>query len=771
MAQPNSAATGSPTARATGSDRPVPDTVLAPVLDLGESVIVRTSRKTASGLVVVSATRQPDTVADPEEKFLSTAQERFSRVVSAENYWRRDATEELQFTDGLKHWDEAMRAERTGRPCLTFDRITPAVKQVVNEARQSPPEPEVAPVGGGADKETAAVIQGLFRNIDNDSGSDTVFMTAYEHACKIGRGWWRILFEWETDNWSPDSEEDQEAFLQKLRLQRIPNPFSVYPDPSCVEFDYADMEFLFATEDIDRDLFKELYADDYERTLDRMDQLGAGVGFEAVGDRIRSEWFPNGAIRVAEYWYKERVKKTIHLLENGRVVADDKLYDAIPKATRTLFETTIYCAKITGGDVIRRWKWPGKWIPFVPVIGDEVWREGRRSIRGMIRPAMDANLSYDFMRSKQAESIALAPIAPVIAAIGSLGQFESMWADANRKAYAVLPYLTEVNGRPVPPPTRLNTADAQVQAITLAIANAEHDIEALTQVYRPDLGNPPSEASGRSILAQKRNSDNSHYNYFDNLARAVRRTGLIELDLIPYVYSEERAITIYDPDASVRSVKVNADIVEKGAQRFYDLAQTHGAQRYDVVMKSGPSYATRRQQGLDMMMDLIKFIPGPMSRALDLLVGFFDIPAEDAAALTARLRPADIPADGGGPSLQQLTAQNQQMHVLVQQLTTSVQTLSDKLVGERLKLASQERVAIHNDLSGILEALIKAKSSGQEALLGEVAESLRQREQILAASTQTANPGETAQPAAPAGPPVGQPASSSQLATPAQPAQ
>ena len=335
-------------------------------------------------------------------------------------------------------------------------------------------------------------------------------------------------------------------------------------------------------------------------------------------------------------------------------------------------------------------------------------------------------------------------------------QFQQAWSQTTWALNSATPVtITLADG------TTAQTTRAAVFSAVVAIANAEHDIESLTMVYRPDLGNPTSEASGRSILAQKSNSDNSHFNYFDNLARSVRRTALIELDLIPAVYSEQRAITIYDPDQKVRSVQINAQILEKGTQRIYDLAQQLGAARYDVVMKSGPSYATRRQEGAAALMDLIKFIPGPMSRALDLLVGYLDIPDQDA--LAARLRPADIPADGGGPTIQQLTQQNQQMQQLIQQLTQSVNALSDKTAAERLKLASQERVAIHGDFAGILEALIKAKSSGAEALLSEVAETLRQREAQLAASQETANPdaagsqpqGQPAAPPAPAQPAPG----------------
>ena len=122
-------------------------------------------------LATVSAKTEEDQGPSDDDKLLQRAQDDFRQVVSWEQSYREKAEEELKFVDALDHWDPAMKEERKGRPCLVFDRIGPSIDQVVNDARQNPPEPKVAPIGAGADKDTADVLQGLLRNIDQDSGA------------------------------------------------------------------------------------------------------------------------------------------------------------------------------------------------------------------------------------------------------------------------------------------------------------------------------------------------------------------------------------------------------------------------------------------------------------------------------------------------------------------------------------------------------------------------------------------------------------------------
>ena len=205
-----------------------------------------------SSIAAVTARELPDVDSISDAELLLQAQERFRRSSSADSLWRQNGTQELDFCDNYEHWDEKAKQMRQGLPCMVFDIIGPKIAQVVNDARQAPPEIKFVPVGSGGDKEEAKVLMGLNRNIDNDSGADTARETAFEFAVKIGRGVWREDYDWETQ----DPEPNERSFYQKLVTRRIANPFSVYPDPAADEFDFSDMMYCFVTEDMDKDALR-----------------------------------------------------------------------------------------------------------------------------------------------------------------------------------------------------------------------------------------------------------------------------------------------------------------------------------------------------------------------------------------------------------------------------------------------------------------------------------------------------------------------------------
>src|SRR6185369_17729658 len=126
--------------------------------------------------------------------------------------------------------------------------------------------------------------------------------------------------------------------------------------------------------------------------------------FEGPGDRLKAEWYPKGAVRVAEYWWVESEFTRIALLQDGSVVpVKDVPEGVIVIGTRKVEARKIRGAKITGNHILEKWDWMGKYIPLVPCLGREILgRDGRRNLMGMIRPAMDGNLEYDYLRSKEA---------------------------------------------------------------------------------------------------------------------------------------------------------------------------------------------------------------------------------------------------------------------------------------------------------------------------------------------------------------------------------
>ncbi|HLG97165.1 MAG TPA: portal protein [Bryobacteraceae bacterium] len=666
-----------------------------PSEDLDRSLApAQSSRSKKKSKVIVSAKKKEEVIRDPNEDLLKQARDRFTKAAQHDQKWRELATEELDFVDGLEHWSQEMRQDRKGVPCLTFDRIGPSIDQVVNDARQDPPEPKVSPVGGGADKETAEILEGLYRNIANDSNGKIAFMTGYEHAVKIGRGWWRV-------NKVYESEED---FVQKLVIRRIKNPFSVYPDPAADEFDYSDMNYCFVTEDLDPDLFKQLYPD----------ALATGMAdWQAQGDRIKQDWYPESNIRVAEYWYVERTKKTLYLLDDGRKVTslDQKGEGTQVLAQREVYLPKVQWAKMTGMEILEQGTWEGKWIPIIPVIGREVIMKQRTTMRGMIRPAMDANLSYDLMRSKQVETIGLAPLSPYLAAAAAIEGHEYIWADANRKRIGYLPWNhMDDQGNPIPKPER-NLSEPPIQAVTMAVAAADNDVKATLATFDASLGNDSPESSGRAILARQREGDNAHFHYHDNLRRSVEHTGRVIVDLIPHVYREERTINIFDPDGSQRAVQINAQKITEGADRIYKL--NNPVARFDAVVGNDPSYATRRLQASAQLMELFRAAPQVLVRAIDLIIRTLDLP--DGDEIADRLRPPDVQTDAKDipPQVQAMVAK---LQGIIQAQGVQIQTLKGIIDKKILELESKERQTTETNLTRVLVAEVSGKSAEAQKL-------------------------------------------------------
>ncbi len=66
--------------------------------------------------------------------------------------------------------------------------------------RQNKPAIKVRPVDSGADVETAKLLTGLIRNIEQQSDADTAYITAVENTATCGMGHWRITTEFSDDD-------------------------------------------------------------------------------------------------------------------------------------------------------------------------------------------------------------------------------------------------------------------------------------------------------------------------------------------------------------------------------------------------------------------------------------------------------------------------------------------------------------------------------------------------------------------------------------------
>lgn len=614
-----------------------------------------------------------------DEKLLERARKSLARIEDRENKNRNNWIDDVRFARLGEQWPEQIRRQREldKRPCLTINRLPAFIRQVTNEARQNSPSIKFHPVGDGADQATAKVLDGLVRNIEYSSNADVAYDNALENAVTGGFGYFRIVTEYASDD----------TFDQDILIEPIKNPLTVYANDVAQSSDSADWDECFVTELVPKDEFEKRWPKAETSSI------------EADSHDSRS-WFTDDFVRVAEWWLREDVPATLVRLSNGNIMLESdyleperkEFFDALGVTvvdTRPTMTKKVTQRIITGCEVLETTDWPGRYIPIVPVYGDEVIVDGERHTLSMIRFAKDPQQMLNFWRTASTELVALAPKAPFIGAVGQFNTDAKKWANANTANHQYIQYdAVDVEGTPVAPPQRQPFAGPPAGALQEAM-NASDDMKSIMGLYDASLGAQSNETSGRAILARQREGDVSTFNFTDNLARAIRHAGRILCDLIPKVYSAPRILRVIHEDGANEMVAVNGAQLPPEAQQqamqeqqAADQAEMQAVGRvyslttgkYDVTCEVGPSYNTKREEAANQMIEFIRSVPGAGQVMGDLLAKNLDWPGADQIA--ERLKKTLPPQlQGQNPELQAAQQQMQQMQAVIGQLQSQLQAV------------------------------------------------------------------------------------------------
>lgn len=652
------------------------------------------------------------------QALLETARKRFDLAVAAEAKMREDALDDLKFRAGEQWPDDVKQArEMDRRPCLTINRLPQFVRQVTNDQRQNRPSIKVSPVDDNADIETAKIYQGLIRHIEYNSNADVAYDTAFEGAATKGLGYFRVI----TDYCDPKSF-DQDIFIKRVR-----NSFSVYVDPHYQEPDGSDMNWAFVFEDLSRDDYKAQF---------KNSKLSAMDDWRSLGDKAPG-WTTDNTCRVAEYFYKTFKEVDLVQLSDRSVILKEELPEVLPEGLTVVAERkstlpAIKWCKMNGVEVLEETDWLGQWIPIVPVLGDELDIDGNRVLEGIIRHAKDPQRMYNYWASSETETIALAPRAPFIGAAGTFAGFEAQWKTANIKNHAFLEYNPKnIGGQPTGPPQR-NVYEPPVQAITQARMQSSDDLKATTGIYDATLGNRSNENSGIAIQRRNAQAQTSNFHYVDNLSRALRHVGRIVIDLIPKVYDTPRMGRIIGEDGDSEMVLLNQMFEKDGKPQSYMLG--HG--KYDVTVATGPSYATKRQEAAQTMIEFTKAIPNAAPLISDLIARNMDWPgAQEIADRLKKALPPGIAEKEGDkekqevpPEVQHQLAESGQM---IEHLTQALKEANAKVDHKTLELESRERIELLKIQANIEIELAKMGSKESLALLQHEVSEISERMKLL----------------------------------------
>ena len=630
-----------------------------------------------------------------DSDILTVARARLDMAVSALSESREDETDDLKFYAGSpdNHWQWpadvlATRGAVQGqtinaRPCLTINKLPQHVRQVTNDQRQNRPGAKVIPVDDNADIEVADIFNGMIRHIEYISDADVAYDTACENQVSYGEGYIRLLTEYCEDN----------SFDQDIKIGRIRNSFSVYMDPTIQDPTGADAKYCFITEDLTKEEFERMYPD--AAPITTLQSLG-------VGDQSISNWLNEDTIRIADYYYIDYDRTTLNLYPGNATAFEGTPEDKMlkthfgkPIKSRESDRPKVRYCKINGYEILEQREWAGKWIPVIRIVGNEFEVDGRLYVSGLVRNAKDAQRMYNYWVSQEAEMLALAPKAPFIGYGGQFEGYEDKWKTANTNNWPYLevnPDVTDGQGSVLPLPQRAQPPMAS-SGLLQAKSGAAEDIKSTTGQYNASLGMGSNERSGKAILARQREGDVGTYHYGDNLARGVRHVARQLVDLIPKIYDTQRIARIIGEDGDTKMVKINPEqpepvnkIVDQNGivlEKIYNP----GVGKYDVVATTGPGYATKRQEALEAMAQLLQGNPQLWAVAGDLFVKNMDWPGaqEMSKRFAKTIDPKLMNDSDENPALQaaqqQMQAMGQemeQMHQMLMHVNQSVEVQDTK---------------------------------------------------------------------------------------------
>ncbi len=559
-----------------------------------------------------------------DKDILQSARERYSDAEDGWSQVKTDYLEDYRFSRLGEQWpvDILQRRRTAGRPALTINRMPPFIRQVVNSCRQSRPSVSVRPVDSHADVKTAEIMAGLIRNIEAVSNADIAYDTAVENVCSGGFGFVGIEFDYACDD----------TFDMDLRIRAYPNPLAVLWDPLSEAEDSSDWDYAFVSEEMQRDAFLKEYPD------------ADADSSNFVNDAHLTGWFEKEMVRIAQYYEREKVPRKIVLLvgtDNNSEIVDaeryadpgvKELFDQAgfrPARERSVESYRITQRLITGKEVLDTKSWRASSIPLIPMYGDQINVEGRRYFRSMIHDAIDAQRIHNYSRSTATEVVSLSPRGPFLGEAGTFDTDREKWNNINQENYPFIEYKKGTQR-----PERPEFSGIPDGAMNEAAAALE-DMKFIIGVSNPALGVPDNRViSGKAKRMERQESDMSTFHIPDNQNRMIRAVGKCLLEMIPEIYDGPRIVRVLGQDGKAQTVPINQNI--PGSDKVFDI--TVG--KYDLVIESGPSYSTKREESAEMITSFMSAAPQTAPVLGPMLAKMSDWPeAEKVSQMLATMMP------------------------------------------------------------------------------------------------------------------------------------
>ena len=637
-----------------------------------------------------------------------------------------------------KQWDTSAIAKRKseGKPTLEFNLVHTYCKQQVNTHKQNRPQIQVVPVDSGADEDKAKILSGLIKDTEEASDFESANDVAVENAVYSGIGFLRIITDF----------IHEKSFNQEPRYKSIHNPEAVLIDPLSREIDGSDNDRALVCEWVDKAQIEKEFGDD------------AVSDFEFDG---AENWHDQSkdTILIAEYFYKDSVRDTLIMLEDGTsefksVLLEQWSEDELKLVTvdeRATTRTEIKWAKLSGCKVLETGIFPGQHIPIIPVYGEVVWVGEERKVFSLVHFATDPQRLFNYWKSAEASILQKNQDEMTIVDDRGIASFEE-WKNPSKAQYLRF-RATDDNGNQIPYPTKMGAATPPV-GILNASESAKSLIADTLNMHAPNMGQDVNQQSGKAIGLLQRQGETSQFHFQDNDNKSIRHCGRILLGLYPVLYDTPLVRRIVGTDGETKMVKLNAQpqTEDEFDKAIGGILNDMTVGRFDIRIDTGPSFNTQREQSFQLMMQLAQFAPNIMQCAGDLIIK--DSPllnSKEIADRVKKMMPPQVLGDGQ-INPEQAKAQITQLDQLVQKLTGELDVLKKQVADKTEDRNIDMLKAQINAEKDIQVAQINASSRSDVQELRGTVELLKQRIDISNAPQNWVEQGEGVENYAPSQP-------------------
>lgn len=357
-------------------------------------------------------------------------------------------------------------------------------------------------------------------------------------------------------------------------------------------------------------------------------------------------------------------------------------------------EWEVYWALIDGDDVVDYGQFPSEIIPIFPVFGEVIRYRGKHVVKGVVRDLMDAQKTYNYLKSQEVEVISFTPKNPVMAEEGTIPeQYRKDWQNFTKNPTKVLYYtMTKPDGTEAKMAPQFMPMKADTQWIGQAALGSINDLKEVTGIYDTALGADDKELSGKAIIAKQITADAGQITFMDNFRATIQRIGRWICQMIAPVMGAEKSVRVLGENGKFNTV--NLDNVMGAGPIDLDFSEM------DISVSAGNSYATRREQALDFFQNLMQALPNTATVLADLIVKNMDFDeAEEAAGRLRRMLPPEARDESAAPEgfvpayqLKEAVEMFEQTKAANQQIIAKMQSQIAGLQAE-LKNQFQSRIA------------------------------------------------------------------------------